>query len=80
MEKAHRMREPSDRPARVYRDLCYRTRQSWRRKRRVVAKAEYTLAVANPRFLVTSLPAEQIGTAQLCEQIYCARGDMISLK
>ena len=76
MEQAHRMREQSDRPARVYRDLRYRTRQSWSRERRVVAKAEYTLAGANPRFLVTSLEAEQIGAAQLYEQTYCARGDM----
>lgn len=76
MEQARRRREQSQQPARVYRDLRYRTRDSWSRQRRVVAKAEYTLAGANPRFLVTSLRADRISAAQLYEQTYCARGDM----
>ncbi len=60
----------------MYRDLRYRTRQSWSRERRVVAKAEYTLEGANPRYLVTSLEAERIGAGELYEQTYCARGEM----
>ena len=31
---------------------------------------------ANPRFVVTSLPAIQIEARSLYEQLYCARGDM----
>jgi hypothetical protein len=76
MEQARRLRQESGQPARVYRDLRYRTRQSWSRERRVVAKAEYTLEGANPRYLVTSLEAERIGALELYEQTYCARGDM----
>ena len=76
MEQARQKRQQSGQPARVYRDLRYRTRQSWSRERRVVAKAEHTLEGPNPRFLVTSLDADRIGAAELYEQTYCARGDM----
>ena len=31
---------------------------------------------ANPRFVVTSLPASQIEARPLYERLYCARGDM----
>ena len=31
---------------------------------------------ANPRFVVTSLPATEIGARALYERLYCARGDM----
>ena len=31
---------------------------------------------ANPRFVVTSLPASQIEARSLYERLYCARGDM----
>ena len=39
--------------ARVFADLRYRTRDSWRRTRRVIGKAEQLPAGANPRFVVT---------------------------
>jgi hypothetical protein len=42
-------------PARCFKDFRYQTRRSWSRKRRVVAKAEFTKGEANPRFVVTSL-------------------------
>jgi hypothetical protein len=42
-------------PTRAYRELRYQTRDSWTRKRRVVAKAEWLGDKANPRFVVTSL-------------------------
>jgi hypothetical protein len=38
--------------------MTYKTRQSWSRTRRVVGKAEHLPDKANPRFVVTSLPAE----------------------
>lgn len=41
-------------PARRFRELDYQTRKSWRRSRRVVAKAEQTGDKSNPRFIVTS--------------------------
>ena len=63
-------------PVRRYRELEYRTRETWTRARRVVAKAEYLPGKANPRFVVTSLPAARWGAAALYEELYCARGDM----
>lgn len=49
---------------------------TWSRRRRVVAKAEWTTGEANPRFVVTSLKPTEAGARQLYEDIYCARGDM----
>jgi hypothetical protein len=46
-------------PARRFRDFTWRTRKSWSRERRVVAKAEWTGGEANPRFVVTSLAREE---------------------
>jgi len=63
-------------PVRLYRELEYRTHDSWTRTRRVVAKAEYLPGKANPRFVVTSLPAARWAAAALYEALYCARGDM----
>jgi len=63
-------------PARMFKELDYATRNSWSRSRRVVAKAEYLEKGANPRFIVTSLRAEAIGGQELYETVYCARGEM----
>jgi hypothetical protein len=68
--------QATGKPARVFRDLAYRTKKSWSRSRRVVAKAEHLEKGANPRFIVTSLGADKIGAAELYEKIYCARGEM----
>ena len=61
-------------PARRFKELIWSTRKSWSRKRRVIAKAEWTQGEANPRFIVTSLTDGDGGS--LYEQIYCARGEM----
>lgn len=46
---------------------------TWKRERRVIAKAEHTRNGANPRYILTNLE----GDAQhLYDDIYCARGDM----
>ena len=45
----------SGKPARVFRDFRYRTRDSWCRKRRVVSASRYTPDGANPRLVVTLL-------------------------
>lgn len=63
------------RPARRFKELVYRTRKSWGRARRVVAKAEQTGDKSNPRFIVTSLSAEQWAARELYEDLYCARGE-----
>jgi hypothetical protein len=66
----------SGRPARRFRELVYRTRQSWSRARRVVGKAEHTGDKSNPRFVVTSLSSRDWPARALYEDFYCARGEM----
>jgi hypothetical protein len=63
-------------PARRFKDFTWRTRNSWSRERRVVAKAEWTGGEANPRFVVTSLWREEHEARHLYEKLYCARGEM----
>jgi hypothetical protein len=41
----------------------------------VIAKAEHLDKGANPRFVVTSLSAEQMAAQELYEKHYCARGE-----
>jgi hypothetical protein len=63
-------------PVRRFADFAWRTLDSWSRARRVVAKAEHLPKGANPRFVVTSLPATAIDARILYEGVYCARGDV----
>jgi hypothetical protein len=63
-------------PARVFKELRWSTLDSWSRRRRVVAKAEWTHGGPNPRFIVTSLRLAEIDGRQLYETVYCARGEM----
>jgi hypothetical protein len=74
--RAVSLEERKGAPVRAYRELCYRTLESWTRERRVVAKAEWLGDKFNPRFVVTSLRPEEYGARALYEQLYCARGDM----
>ena len=76
LTKAKRRSAKTGKPARYFQELEYRTRSSWSRKRRVVAKAEHLPKGRNPRFIVTSLTKKQVGPKKLYETIYCARGDM----
>jgi len=63
-------------PARRFADFAGRTRASWSRERRVVAKAEHLPHGADPRFVVTSLLDDQIAARPLYEDVYCARGEV----
>jgi hypothetical protein len=63
-------------PARRFRDFRWSTLDSWSRRRRVIAKAEWTGGEANPRFIVTSLKPAEVAGRYLYEEVYCARGDM----
>jgi len=76
LEQAREDYEKTEKSARVYKDFRYRTRTSWSRERRVVAKAEHLSKGANPRFIVTSISPEEIEARELYERNYCARGDM----
>jgi hypothetical protein len=68
--------QKTGKPARRFKDFRWRTRKSWSRERRVVAKAEWTGGAANPRFVVTSLAREEHEAGHLYEKLYCARGEM----
>ena len=61
---------------RCFLDFTYRTRKTWSRSRRVIGKAEHLPGKANPRFVVTSLPPQELRARALYEGFYCARGDM----
>lgn len=76
LQEAKVQYEQTTTAARVFTEFDYQTRKSWKRQRRVVAKAEHLEKGANPRFVVTSLSAEQVEARSLYEQLYCARGEM----
>lgn len=66
-------------------ELSYQTLETWKFKRRVVAKAEMTTDGGNPRFVVTNLPVEgfpedqdstRFCASRLYEEFYSARGQM----
>jgi hypothetical protein len=76
MRQARQEHWRTGKPARAFAELRYRTRNSWSRSRRVVAKAEYLEKGENPRYVVTSLPASQWPARELYQQCYCARGEM----
>ncbi|GAG32616.1 unnamed protein product, partial [marine sediment metagenome] len=76
LQQAKELYEQTGQAARVYKDFEYQTLKSWSKSRRVVGKAEYLGKGENPRFIVTSLSAEQFDARTLYEDQYCARGDM----
>src|SRR5512140_1438826 len=60
MKQAQRQWKQTARPARVFTEFRYRTRETWSRARRVIGKAEYLDKGENPRFVVTSWSTEQM--------------------
>ena len=76
LKRAERIYQSTGEPARLFKDFTYRTLNSWSRRRRVVAKAEYLPKGANPRFVVSSISKDQIPAQLLYEDEYCGRGDM----
>ena len=75
MQQAAQTQQQTGQPARIFTEFDYRTRRSWSRARRVVAKAEQLEGKQNPRYVVTSLDAESWPAQQLYEQLYCGRGE-----
>ena len=59
-----------------YRSLCYKTKTSWSRSRRVVTKVSYGSKGSQMRHVVTSLPASKISPSLLYTKKYCPRGEM----
>ena len=76
MRRAKAQAKRTGRPARVFTEFRYRTRKSWSRARRVIAKAEQIEGKENPRYVVTSLAASAFRPRALYEELYCARGEM----
>jgi hypothetical protein len=76
MRQARQEHRRTAKAARVFAEFSYRTRSSWSRARRVIAKAEYLEKGENPRYLVTSLEAQVWPAQELYERLYCARGEM----
>lgn len=76
MTEAKQEHNETGKSARRYVEFGYRTLKTWSRKRRVIGKAEYLDKGENPRFVVTSLSAEEMEARSLYEDFYCARGDM----
>jgi hypothetical protein len=75
LAQAEKQYQETQAPARVFSEFLYSTKDTWNRERRVIAKAEHLDKGANPRFVVTSLSAEQMAAQELYEKGYCARGD-----
>jgi hypothetical protein len=77
IEQAAQIHQETGKVARVFTEFPYQTTTgSWSRPRRVVAKAEQLDGKENPRFVVTSLGAEEWPAQGLYEEFYCARGEM----
>lgn len=76
MGMAKLLYESSNKAERIFEELTYRTKNSWSRERRVVAKAEYIPQKANPRFVVTNLSQNAWAARALYEKLYCSRGEM----
>ena len=76
MEQARKVNETTGEAARVFKDFCYQTRDSWSCERRVIGKAEYLNQGENPRFIVTSITDTSWDARALYEDFYCARGEM----
>lgn len=74
--RPRRRRPLTGKPARRYKDFRYATLDSWSRRCRVVAKAEWTHGEANPCFIVTSLSESETDGRFLYEKVYCARGEI----
>lgn len=75
MAQAEQQYQETKAAARVFSEFSYATKDSWSRERRVIAKAEQLDKGGNPRFVVTSLSAQQVAAQELYEKYYCARGD-----
>ena len=75
MAQAEKQYAETKASARVFSEFFYATEKTWSRERRGIAKAEHLDKGSNPRFVVTSLPQEQMAAQELYEKGYCARGD-----
>jgi hypothetical protein len=76
LHEAQQLFEQTGTAARIFKDFTYRTKKSWSCLRRVIGKAEHLAKGSNPRFVVTSLAAEEFDARTIYEDEYCGRGNM----
>jgi hypothetical protein len=78
MRRARRLSKKSGETEHVYGEFRYKTKKTWKYKRRILYKAEVTRhpnrdPKDNPRFVVTNMKQRP---QWLYEQVYCQRGDI----
>ena len=78
MRKARRLSKESGETEHIYGEFRYKTRKSWKYKRRIIYKAEVTRhpnrePKDNPRFVVTNMKQSP---KWLYQEAYCQRGDI----
>jgi hypothetical protein len=78
LRRARRLSKKSGETEHVYGEFRYKTKKTWKYKRRIVYKAEVTRhpnrdPKDNPRFVVTNMKQSP---QWLYEQVYCQRGDL----
>lgn len=71
-QKAEQLYEETREKQRLFSTIYYAA-GTWKRKRKVIIKAEHNNKGANPRFVVTNIEEEE---QTLYEDLYCARGNM----
>lgn len=72
LQRAKEQFELTEQKQRIFAEVEYGA-ATWDKKRRVIIKAEHGSQGANPRFVVTNLPADPHA---LYDDVYCQRGDM----
>jgi len=72
IDQAKALFEHTQQKQRLFAELSYAA-LTWDKPRRVLLKAEHSEQGANPRYVVTNLPADP---QELYEKLYCARGNM----
>ena len=71
MTQARRQYHATGNKQRVFHDLHYAA-DTWKRKRRIIVKAEHNNRGENPRFVVTNLAGD---AQRLYDKLYCKRGE-----
>jgi hypothetical protein len=71
-QKAEQNHEETGEKQRLFSTIYYAA-GTWKRKRKIIVKAEHNNKGANPRFVITNIEEDE---QTLYENLYCARGNM----
>jgi DDE family transposase len=72
IEQARQKYETEQTRQRIFTEFQYKA-GTWKRRRRVILKAEHMSQGSNPRYVVTNLKGD---AQKLYDNVYCARGEM----